>query len=389
MNNLFDFLFKGEKVLVIIDDYGKFWYNASDVSLILLYKTPSETIRKNIDNKNKIFYQHISTNAINKKFTLRYQPNSIFIDNSGLFRLCIKSRQKIAVEFQQWITDEVLPQLQEKGKYKLKKKIKIMENKNEILKQENNYLHIKQKYVPSKHGYVYITEIKTTVRGIKKICYKFGICDDLNRRFPSYKTGNPNVKLIFYVPLKTDMKIIENCVKAYLKLHDLKKNNEIKCFISLDEIKNVLETCIIGFNNHICNCILCKKEFAIGTLNQHQCKIKLDKINFVKVNESISKYMSKSRSKSRNKSRSESRSKPRNKSRSKSGSKSRNKSRSKSRSKPRNKSRSKSISKPRNKSGSKSRSKSRNKSRSKLRNKSRSKSISRHISKQKRKKIRK
>ena len=50
----------------------------------------------------------------------------MFIDEIGLFRLAIRSRQKKAIQFQEWITDEVLPELRAEGFYALEEKIEFL-----------------------------------------------------------------------------------------------------------------------------------------------------------------------------------------------------------------------------------------------------------------------
>ncbi len=47
----------------------------------------------------------------------------MFIDEAGLFRLSIRSKQHNAIKFQEWITDTVLPQLRRNGVFQLEDRI--------------------------------------------------------------------------------------------------------------------------------------------------------------------------------------------------------------------------------------------------------------------------
>ena len=69
---------------------------------------------------------------------------TIFISESGLYRLTMKSKNTIAIQFQDWITDKVLPSLRQTGYYKLdndiKNSIDILMDKYKNIKNENKSL---------------------------------------------------------------------------------------------------------------------------------------------------------------------------------------------------------------------------------------------------------
>ena len=64
--------------------------------------------------------------------------------------------------------------------------------------------------------------------------------DDMDNRYRVYLVGNPNCKLLYYVPLDIDKKILEVCINNITKLHDIKINNESKEFSSIEEWKNII-----------------------------------------------------------------------------------------------------------------------------------------------------
>jgi anti-repressor protein len=115
MNNYFDFIFNHENLFIIIDNENKIWFSANDVAIILEYKAPQKAIEKFVPLKYKKQYEDINVNE--KTYSKKYQKKSMFINEIGFFRLSMKSKQKKAAEFQEWITDIVLPQLRKEGSY--------------------------------------------------------------------------------------------------------------------------------------------------------------------------------------------------------------------------------------------------------------------------------
>jgi len=138
-----------------------------------------------------------------------------------------------------------------------------------LLTNENDYLHSKQKYVPSNNGYIYIIQVKTSIRGRRRTCYKLGHTADLKKRLNIYRTGNPNVRLINYFSLKNISSVlVEKCSKAILKYKELKKNNEIYC-TSLNNIYKVLSTCIDTMEELIGVCVSCKRKMTLKEIIAH------------------------------------------------------------------------------------------------------------------------
>jgi prophage antirepressor-like protein len=273
MNKYFDFIFDHENLFVVMDNNDKIWFSGNDIAKILEYKAPQKIIEKFVPAKYKKQYQYIDID--NQKYTKKYQNKSMFIDEIGLFRLSIKSRQKKAIEFQEWITDEVLPELRREGNYYLQEKINILKNKLHKINKINNNLLIENDYlrgikVDIKKNIMYIIRIKTTIRGKQKICYKLGITDNLKERMIRYRTGNPNLCLISYFKIKNlDAETIEKCAKSILKYRELKKNNEIFC-TSLKNIYNLLQSCIDNGEEINGICHLCRQKINIKTLHNHR-----------------------------------------------------------------------------------------------------------------------
>lgn len=77
---------------------------------------------------------------MNISFNVPQQPDSVYINESGLYTLLISSKTKKAKKFVKWLVSDVLPKLRKKNVdttdeeiNKLLNKITELENKNKIL----------------------------------------------------------------------------------------------------------------------------------------------------------------------------------------------------------------------------------------------------------------
>jgi len=203
----------------IIDINNILWFNLSDITNILKYKSRKDVIRDMIDKKYKKHLRDIITiQEVN-----RTQENSIYITESGLYKLLIKSKMKAAEPFQEWLIEEALPKLRQFGKYevdiKTQAKLKKLNHKISLLTKSNKKLKqnmTKNKYPNGMHFYVLKDD------GM----YKIGYTKDLNKRLATYNTGNAN-KAVYSYYKKTDCaKEIEECMKALLNEYIYKSDKE-------------------------------------------------------------------------------------------------------------------------------------------------------------------
>lgn len=102
----------------------------------------------------------------------------------------------------------------------------------------------------------------------------------MKQRFSQYKIGNFKYKLLCYIPLEIDKKTIEQCAKLRLKTHLTKLTTDSICYISLKNLKKDIVDCINFNKEHICNCIKCKKNYKITSIDTHSCN-KISEENFV------------------------------------------------------------------------------------------------------------
>lgn len=106
-NEITPFDFKGYPVRVVAQDNGDPLWVAKDVALVLGYRMASDMTR-NIRDRHK-GTQIVRTPSGEQEVTV--------ITEAGLYAAVLKSRVPAAVEFQDWVTDEVLPSIRRHGAY--------------------------------------------------------------------------------------------------------------------------------------------------------------------------------------------------------------------------------------------------------------------------------
>ena len=121
---------------------------------------------------------------------------------------------------------------------KLTKKIQLIQKQHSIHKKTKiQYINTSGK------GFIYILKVKILRNGAYKICYKIGYASNLNKRLESYKTGHPDIELVYQENVNVSKKQLEKCVLNLNIMKRLSTKNEIICDSSLEEIKNEIKDC--------------------------------------------------------------------------------------------------------------------------------------------------
>jgi len=222
----------------IIDVDDKIWFNIINIAKILEYKSTKDVLRDHFNKDHKRQLKNI--NRVNKIKKKNEQPDTVYINENGLYTLLIKSRMKRAKDFQLWLINDALPKLRQFGKYevdqKTKKKLYNLNRKIKILTDSNKKLKSNmtlRKYPAGYHFYIIEDDSM----------YKIGYTKNLNKRLSVYNTGKANkVEYVYYK--KTDCaKEIEECMKALLNKYIYKSSKEFyKC--SLKKIINYVSKCL-------------------------------------------------------------------------------------------------------------------------------------------------
>lgn len=228
--------FESHRIIIIIDNDNIIWFNAKQICIALEYKQAKKAIKNNVDKDDKIQLKNM-----NITFDIKQQPDSIYINESGLYSLLILSKTNKSKKFIKWLTTNILPELRKKKVFssdenitKLLKKINELEEQNKIL--QNN---LKLEKFPD-GAMVYITEEKD-LNG--EIYYRLGKTDDMNKRIKIHNTHSiHNKKIVYFKEIKCPIQL-ETCIRSMLYNYRI-KNNKDYYKVSIDKIKKSFEKCI-------------------------------------------------------------------------------------------------------------------------------------------------
>ena len=156
------------------------------------------------------------------------QPESIYINESGLYTLLIKSKSEKAKKFNKWLTGIILPKLRIKNAFSTDDEIsKLLGKINELEKYNNILLNdLKAEKFPE-GAMVYITE-EIDVDGTT--FYRIGKTNNLNKRLKVHNTHViHNKKVVHYTELKCPLQL-EECLRSLLYKYKYKnKKDYFKC----------------------------------------------------------------------------------------------------------------------------------------------------------------
>jgi prophage antirepressor-like protein len=119
MKDLKVFSFEGKQARIVMRD-GNPWWVAKDVCDILEMANPTEAI-KALDDDEK------NTLRISEGIQGRGNPNVNIINESGLWKLILRSSKPEAKRLSKWVTSEVLPSIRKTGSYSFKGKDDIID----------------------------------------------------------------------------------------------------------------------------------------------------------------------------------------------------------------------------------------------------------------------
>ena len=245
----------GNKILVLIDKNKMIWFSLKQIFGLLEYKNVrQETKRIEID-EHEILQLSELLKIVPTENKIEYnnmQPHMKMISESGLFMLLDKSKKPKALELKKILYTEVLPSIRKTGEYKVgredKLKLRNLTKKLKLIQKEQSIRRLTSKrYTNYKNtsgkGFIYVLKVKMLKNGIIKICYKIGYATNLNKRLESYKTGHPDIELVYQENVNVSKQQLEKCVLNLNIMKRLSTKNEIICDSSLKEIINEIQDC--------------------------------------------------------------------------------------------------------------------------------------------------
>ena len=152
-----------------------------------------EGVRKAITRMNKRQVIKLTNSKVtDSNFRKLHNTGENFLTESGVYKLIFKSKKKEAEKFQDWVTDEVLPQIRKTGGYiPLEEEMseaeimakallisqKTIEKKDELLKAKTKELEEKNRFI----NQIAVSQNSLKVEEVAQIASKEGIKIGRNR----------------------------------------------------------------------------------------------------------------------------------------------------------------------------------------------------------------
>ena len=91
------------------------WFKGRDVATSLKYTNPRRAVRDHVDDKDKRTLRTLLHGVTETVTHLNRQPHEVYVNESGLYCLTLRSRHPLAKSFKLWISSEVLPSVRSAG----------------------------------------------------------------------------------------------------------------------------------------------------------------------------------------------------------------------------------------------------------------------------------
>ena len=139
-------MFKYEETeLSVIKRQDDIWFRGKTIAEILGYSNPLKAIRKHVDSEDEREISELETKsrgAQNGHPFKNRQRGTIYVNESGVYCLILRSKLESARIFKRWVTKEVLPSIRKTGKYDYSMNHKYNETLTFKIENETD-LHVK------------------------------------------------------------------------------------------------------------------------------------------------------------------------------------------------------------------------------------------------------
>ena len=109
----------GETELSVIKCKDDIWFRGKTLAEVLGYSNPLKAIHTHIDSEDKEEMSELvyKGGAQNGHPFRNVQQGTIYVNESGLYSLALRSKPESAIEFKRWVTKDVLPSIRKTGRY--------------------------------------------------------------------------------------------------------------------------------------------------------------------------------------------------------------------------------------------------------------------------------
>ena len=105
-----------ETQLSVIKQEDNIWFRAKTVAEILGYKNTKDALIRHVDDEDKIKLGQFEKGRVSRPLK-KNEKNTIYINESGMYSLILRSKLEGAKQFKRWVTSEVLPAIRKTGTY--------------------------------------------------------------------------------------------------------------------------------------------------------------------------------------------------------------------------------------------------------------------------------
>jgi len=118
------------EVWIVEIEKDKFMYGGHSIAQFLGYTNPRKAVRDHVKLKWRKNWEEISRGTIRSSYvtsceqTVNWHPHTVFLSEAGVYALIMRSKLPAAEEFQQWLFEEVLPELRKTGNYSVQDNVK-------------------------------------------------------------------------------------------------------------------------------------------------------------------------------------------------------------------------------------------------------------------------
>lgn len=251
-----------EKIVTIYTDLQSMtWFKANDIATILEYNNTKGAIQKHVDPEDKKPLRMLCAPEGAQIGPPLHLLETIYINESGLYSLVLRSKMTAAKQFKRWITSEILPSIRKTGEYineQMKEQLRIEKENREIAEekleekeveffklQENHkrILYKRRRHKIQKGEVLYIVRNELEIEN----SYIFGQTTNLQQRLGQYQTSfTPALMYAIFTP---DYKVLESVLKTSYKNQGKTYGEEHLLGVELKDIISFIKTIVATMNS--------------------------------------------------------------------------------------------------------------------------------------------
>lgn len=180
------------------------WFNLNDVCEVLDIKNPRDT-------KTRLKKDGVVSTDVRDR--LGRMQSTTFINEPNLYKVIFQSRKDEAEQFQDWVYEDVLPQIRQTGKYeKPKSSMEMLELQFKALKEtskrvedvEKDVIYLKDEVKLDPGEYNYITSHIS--RNVRRAVHSFGLANTREVKKELFRDINRGLNEFCEVATRTQLK---------------------------------------------------------------------------------------------------------------------------------------------------------------------------------------